>query len=408
MSSAETTILLPAATGQEAWRTGGKASQATLLDTNRVKDPEWIAVPMRSIISLPMRFPAMSADRQKAAAALELEGVGLHHVLENEVEVQSYDDGHKDQRAWTAVLAGSVPQAEELGIDSRFAPSVAFKKLRPGQITLWHEQDRLAVAIPDQTGHPLHAQALTARDTDEDAAAELRCILAALDLSGMDASVDRIVSQKRAEEPPELLLEDFSHSLKLPVSVETLVPPQPPVGKWSLVPMVVTQQRKARQQRQTMLLVSLGAVLVITAMLAAYAARLWTRERTAITESKKLENLQPTLQIIRETQERWQVLEKALLSKRYVVEMFASVADKLPAEGIRMTNFQISNGGNVTIDAEASNQALAGQLREDLNLMKCFEGMDIQVPPFGMDPAGRATFHADILNPSVEEAAPTP
>jgi hypothetical protein len=408
MSSTETTILLPAATGLEGWRTGGKAAAATPVDASRVKDPEWIAVPMRSIVSLPMRFPAMSADRQKAAAALELENVGLHQVLENEVAVQSYDDGHKDQRAWTAVLAGPVPQAAELGIDSRFAPSVAFKKLRPGQATLWEEQDRLNVAFPDQSGHTLHAQALTARDTDEDAAAEMRCIMAALDLSGMDASVEQIVSQRVADAPPPLGLADFAQALNIPVSIEPLAPPQSPAGTWSLVPTVVTQQRSARQQRQTMLLFSMGTILVILAMLAAFAARLWTRERTAITESQKLESQQPTLQVIRETQERWQVLDKAILSKRYVVEMFASVADKLPAEGIRMTNFQISNGGNVTIDAEASNQALAGQLREDLNTMKCFEGMDIQVPPFGMDSQGRATFHADVLNPTTEEAAPTP
>jgi hypothetical protein len=43
-----------------------------------------------------------------------------------------------------------------------------------------------------------------------------------------------------------------------------------------------------------------------------------------------------------------------------------------------------------------------------LNTMKCFESMDIQVPPFGMDSQGRATFHADVLNPTTEEAAPTP
>jgi hypothetical protein len=410
MSATEETLLLPTAEhGVVAWRAGSRGGSAVKLPANKVKDPTWIGVPMRSVVSLPMRFPAMPAERQLAAAALELEGAGLFNVLQTDLQIETRDAGQKDQRAWTTVLTGPVPEAEELGLDSRFAPSVVFRKLRPGQATLWVEQQRLTVAIPDEQGQPLHAQALTAYQPDEDAAAELRCILAALDLAGMDPVVHEITAQQDAEHPaPTEELAGLSSVLNLPVRTEPASSPALPHHSWSLVPAPVVQQREQRKKRQQMTLMAAATLLVVLAMLAIVAARLWTRELAIASETAALNAEEPTLEVIRQAQERWQYIESAVNPQRYTVEMFASIAEKLPAEGIRLTNFQLAEGGNITLDAEASNQALAGQLREDLNGLKCFEGMTQQVPPFGLSPDGRATFHADIFLPSAEEGAPTP
>jgi hypothetical protein len=404
MSAPDQTLLLPATAGMEAWRTG-KSAQAQPTDATKVKQPQWIGVPMRSIVSLPMRFSGMSAERQREAASLELEGIGLSNLSTTDVQIQTRDAGLRDQRAWTAVLAGQVPSAEEVGIDSAFAPTVSFKKLRPSQAALWTEQERLIVAIPDEHGQPLHAQALTARDADEDAAAELRCILAAMDLAGLEPIVHQVAAQHPANQPPPLGLQAFAQALDLPVEPELLSTPHAPAERWDWTPGVVVQQRDDRRQRQNMMLMAAGSVLVILAMLATFGARLWSRDRSISSESARIAALQPQLDTIRTAQSEWGHLDRAVNPQRYAVEIFAAIAEKLPAEGIRMTNFQIQDGGAVTIDAEASNQALAGQFREDLNSLKCFEGMTKQIPPFGVDGSGRATFHADIFLPT-EEGAP--
>jgi hypothetical protein len=355
-----------------------------------------------------MRFPAMAADRQLAAAALELEGAGLHNLLQTDIQIETRDAGQRDQRAWTAVLAGAVPQADDCGIDSRYAPTVAFRKLRAGEATLWLEQGRLTVAVPDEKGQPLHAQALTAHHADEDAAAELRCIFAALELSGMEPAVQALSAQTAADQPALAGMSTVAESLHLPLQEDTLSAPSVPVGSWNLVPAAIVTQRDQRSKRQQMTFIGIASVFVVLAMLGMYAARLWTRERAIAVETVKLNAQEPTLELIRSAQDSWGHLDKAVNPRRYAVEIFASIAEKLPAEGIRLSNFQMAEGGNITLDAEASNQALAGQLREDLSGLKCFEGMTQQVPPFGLSPDGRATFHADIFLPTDEEAAPAP
>ncbi len=395
MNPSEETFVIPGAESLEAWRGGGKGA-ASRQDDSRTKNAGWFALPMRSVISVPMFFPAMAADRRESAALLELEGLGFSNLDQHDFQVNVHDPEAREQRAWTVVQTPLLPPLMlQNGIDGHYAPSVSFHTLKHHEMRVWKESGRLVMAIPDEKNQPLHAQAISAYDADEDAAAEMRCILAALDLGGLSPEVNEVVMQQ-AEVPvaPEALI-PFADAVGLPVVTEAAPPPHlPDANTWRLLPQTIVQRRHQRQQQQTMLLAGAGFVLVLLALFGAFAGRLWQRGNSLTAETARLKALEPDLQSIRDTQQRWAQLEPAVNPDRYAVEIFNQVANLLPEKGVRMEVFDIKDG-HIVIAGVASNPALAGALREDLKRVPAFAGIDWDFPSAQIEANGQARFHAD-------------
>ncbi len=404
MNPSEETFVLPGADTLEIWRGGGKGT-ATRQDEARGKNAGWYALPLRSIISVPMHFPAMAADRREAAVMLELEGLGLPNLAPQDFQVEVRDLEQREQRAWTVVQTPVIPSVmTQNGMDGRYAPSVSFHSLKQGEARLWKESGRLVMAVPDEKNEPLHAQAISAYDADEDAAAEVRCILAALDLAGMAPEVNEVVIQQEPGTVAPEALTPFADALGLPVATEAPQAPHLPGDTWRLLPQPIVQRRLQRQQQQTMMLAGAGIVLVFLALIGAFAGRLWQREHALAAETARLDALAPDLQSIRDAQQRWSVLESAVTPDQYAVEIFHQIALLLPEKGIRMEVFEIKDG-HVIIAGEASNQALAGALREDLKRVPAFSGLQWDFPTPQIEPNGNARFRADGSPPVTDVAA---
>ncbi|MDB6072856.1 MAG: hypothetical protein JWO89_496 [Verrucomicrobiaceae bacterium] len=395
MKPSEETFVLPGVTTLESWRAGGKGS-ATRLDDSKTKNAGWFALPMRSVISVPMHFPAMAPDKREAAALLELEGLGLANLDPSDFQVQVRDEELREQRAWTVVQTPVIPPAMlQGGMDGQYAPSVSFHTLKHGEARLWQESGRLVMAVPDEKNEPVHAQALSAYEADEDAAAEMRCILAALDLGGISPVVNEVVIEQAAESAahPEALT-PFADALGLPVATEPPTPPHLPAERWRMLPQTIVHRRMQRKQQQTMMLAGAGFVLVLVALLGTFALRLVSRERGLAAETARLNALEPELQSIRDAQTQWATLESAVTPDQYAVEVFHQVANLLPEKGVRLTTFDIKEG-HIIIGGEASNQALAGALREDLKRVPAFAGLQWDFPTPIMSATGQATFRAE-------------
>ena len=407
MNPSEEIFVLPGADALEIWRGGGKGTTARL-DDAKAKNAGWYALPLRSVISVPMHFPAMAPDRREAAAMLELEGLGLANLAQQDFQVQVRDADLHEQRAWTVVQTSALPAVMlQSGLDGQYAPSVSFHSLRQHEVRLWKESGRLVMAVPDDKSEPLHAQAISAYDADEDAAAEVRCILASLDLAGMSPDVtELIVEEEQTEAPPPESFVAFAEAVGLPVTTKAAQPPHLPAETWRLLPQPIVQRRLQRQQQQTMMLAGAGFALVFMALLGAYAGRLWQRERGLAAETARLKTLEPELQAIRDTQQRWSVLESAVTPDQYAVEIFHQVANLLPEKGIRMEVFDIKDG-HIIIAGEASNQALAGALREDLKRVPAFANLQWDFPTPQIEPNGQARFRADGSTP-VSDLATNP
>lgn len=138
MNASEDILVVPGPVTSETWRAQGKESSSPQ-DSSKAKSAGWVALPMRSVISVPMRFPSMAADRREAAAMLELEGLGIH-ASENDFQVETRDADAREQRAWAVVQSNHIPaQAQQATMDAKFAPSVAFRSLKPGRLDVWEE-----------------------------------------------------------------------------------------------------------------------------------------------------------------------------------------------------------------------------------------------------------------------------
>ena len=406
MKPSDETFVLPGATALETWRAGGRGAAARV-DDSKARGAAWYGLPMRSVISVPMHFPAMEPDKREAAALLELEGLGMANLDESDFQVQVLDHELREQRALTLVQTPQVPSVMvQGGIDGEYAPSVAFHKLTPGTAQVWRENGRYVVAIPDDTGAPLHAQAISAYETDEDAAAELRCMFAALDLSGMAPNVNELVVENHSTLPPLLpdALAHFGSSLGLPVATEPQQDPQVPSAPWRIVPQVIVQKRIQRKQQQSMMMVAAGVVVVLMALLGTFALRLVSRERGIAAETARLNAVEPELQAIREAQQKWAGLESAVTPDQYAVEIFHQVANLLPEKGVRLTTFDIKEG-HIIIGGEASNQALAGALREDLKRVPAFANLQWDFPTPVINANGTATFRTEGVPPQPDVAS---
>ena len=109
-----------------------------MLDASgKLKKADWIGIPAKALVSIPMRFHGIDAGRRESAAQLELEGAGLGaesqqpHLFETRV----HDEEARDQRAWTCVQAAPLPKdVIDAGLDSQYAPVGLFSKTeaRPG------------------------------------------------------------------------------------------------------------------------------------------------------------------------------------------------------------------------------------------------------------------------------------
>lgn len=404
MNASEDILIVPGAQGPEVWRAQGKDG-ATPLDSQKGRGAGWVALPMRSIVSVPMRFPAMADDRREAAAMLELEGFGAS-PSSSDFQVEIRDSGQREQRAWTVLQSSQLPaQAQQANLDAKFAPSVAFRTLKRGELQLWHEAGHLAVAVPDESGKPLHSQALTAIEPDEDAAAEIRCMLAALDLIGVTPEVENVIVQTPAnvQAMPESLM-PFAAATGLHAAVEADKPPHLPREAWRLVPPPVVQKRVARRQQQSILLATAGCVLIIMALLGAFAGRLWSREREIKLEAARLDALQPEIAIIENARAHWKALEPAVTPDKSFMETFHQIAQLFPPEGITLQVFQVQDG-HIIVQGIAQNQGLVNGLREDLTKVPAFSGLRWDFPNQPAGPNGVTPFRADGSYPEAETTA---
>lgn len=393
-------MVLPGKTEPEAWRAQGKGGSQKQ-DSSKTRSADWVALPMRSVVSVPMRFPSMAADRRDSAALLELEGAGIS-ASESDFQVEVRDNGQREQRAWTVVQASSLaPHVNLAPLDARFAPSVSFRTLKRGEAQIWEEGGHLAIAFPDESGKVLHAQALSAHTPDEDAAAEIRCILSALDMAGLTPEINEVVIQRTDAEPLPASLEAFATHLGLPVRLEAQRPPHAPEEAWRLVPPAIMQKRMDRRQQHTLMMAGAGFVLVLLALLGSYAGRLWSRERALKVELTRLEQLEPELKLITEAQDQWRAIDSAVTPDKFAMEIFHQVSLLLPPEGIRLQNFELRDG-HIILQGEASNQGLANGLREDLQRVQAFSGLSWDFPNQLADASGRLPFRAEGSPPSTE------
>jgi hypothetical protein len=395
MKSSDELMLVPHEEGFRAWRVRGK-SVVQAADSRSRSGADWIALPARNVVSIPMRFQGVDSGRREAAAQLELEAAGFSQEAADvhNFEILSLGSDDRDQRTAAFVqMAGLPPAVIEDGKDAKFAPSVAFRKLNPGEVLIWREGENLVLAVPHESGRAMHCQALAAHALDADAAAEIRCVLAALELVGVLPNLQSVCISA-ASEAEETVPVSFENALDLPVTVRRETPPIVPDDPARLVPPSVVKLRQERAQRRSMILAGLAFVMVLMAALAAFGARVALKEREIVQQERDLNAREPELNAIREARDAWADLRTAISPDVYPVEVFYQLVLLLPEENIRLVRFEAREDG-IVIEGEASSINHAIEFRERLKASPFFSRWEWPFPPPISLPDGRATFRAE-------------
>jgi len=406
MKSTDELLLIPHEEGFRAWRSKGGQMQPGDVETKSWRGAEWVALPARSIVSVPMRFQGVEGARRDSAAQLELEAAGFSNETADTNNFEIVETGGKEERdqpisaiIQVSNLPASVLEASD---DARFVPSVAFHQLQQGEALLWYEAGGLVIAIPNDHGAPLHCQALAARALDTDAAAEIRCILAALELAGVSANLHTLCISS-TQEDEDIVPVSFENGLDLQVVIRRAGPPVMPNHASRLVPAPVVQLRHERQQRRMVMMGVAAFTFVLIAALGAFAVRVMMRERQLVAEDRRLIELEPQLAAIRDAKASWEDLRPALSPDQYPVESIYQLVLLLPPEGIRVTRFELKLDG-IVLDGEASSLGHGIEFRDKLVASPAFKRWLWEFPQPTSLPDGRATFRAEARPLGGEEA----
>lgn len=396
MKSTPDLLLVPGQSGPETWSVRG--SEPAVQESGAKGNPSWVALPTTHTISIPVRVLATDPNQRTAAIHLELEAAGIspEDVSAHRLHILPLDATGRDPTAAVFLSDGSQPDQADLSrtLDSAYAPAACFHPLRAGTLSIWQEQNHWIVGIPHENGHLLHAQALCSRELDADAASEIGCILASLELTDVLPRLEKIEIEHTLPTSPASA--EFASLVALPLSFTTPRAPQSPRNTFHLLPDAVVEGRENRS-RQRMLFMSVSAiVLVLFAALSAFGARLYMREQAVLAERTVLDEQAPEVEAVRAAQQQFTTLDPTLNREGYIVEMFYQLVNLLPPEGIRITRFEVRSD-SLIIDGEASSPQHAIDFRGQLTGSDYFKewGFD---QGFSQNPSmqdGRATFRAE-------------
>jgi hypothetical protein len=417
MKNSDDLMLIPHEEGFRAWRLrGGSVAKAEPESRSR-RGTAWIALPTRSLVTVPFRFQGVEAGRREAMAQLELEaaGFGQETAETSNFDLWNLGTDERDQRSISFIQVAPLPaDILEEGSHAKFAPSVAFQQLQPGEALIWREAGTLVLAIPHESGEPLHCQALAARVLDADAAAEIRCILASLELGGLSPDIQKLAivstavtsSLAEGEEPlppiQDILTESFTDELDIPVTLREERAPSLPGHDSRLIPAPVVRERLDRQQRRMIMMGALAFAFVMVAALGAFAARVALRQHSVEQELARLDSLEPELATIRDAQAAWDDMRYAISPELYPVEALHQLVSLLPPKNIRITRFEVREDGMV-VDGVASSLGHGIDFREKLISHEAFQRWTWDFPqPINLND-GTATFRAEARQPAMDE-----
>lgn len=398
-------MLVPGPAGPEAWRARGP--QPATQEPLGKGAPAWVALPTARMLSIPVRLHTQDPAQRDASIQLELEAAGIppDDISPHRFDVLPLDSSGRDSAASVFLSDGTQPEDADLGrtLDSAYAPAACFHPLQPGTLSIWREQDHWIVGIPHENGRLLHAQALCARELDADAASELACILASLELADVLPRLEKIeVEQPDSATPPHPA---FTLQAGLPVSLAAPRAPRLPQTPSRMLPDAVVHGREDRRRQRALLLSVAAVVLVMGAALSAFAARLYLREQTVIAARAELDVKAPELQSVREAQQQFNALDPTIDRDHFIIEMFYQMVNLLPPEGIRVTRFEV-RADSLIIDGEASSLQHAIDFRGELEGSEYFRdwgfGQGWTQNPSNQN--GTATFRAEGRLSSPEDA----
>jgi len=217
---------------------------------------------------------------------------------------------------------------------------------------------------------------------------EIRCVLLHLEMQRLSGTLLGVVLWGDFSDQE---MEQLQEALELRVSREEFPAPTYPATPSQLLPAEVEllHAKRARRRRiQRLLLAGAAVYLAAIAALVGYIA--WQKFQVSQLR-KQLATELPTVQAIQATADEWRKVEWAVDPKLYPVEILHQVAGLIPAQGMRLTAFEMVKG-KLSIRGEASAAAAVFKLAEDIKSSPSLKLFQWQMRSPSLRPDGRAEF----------------
>ena len=362
LTKGQRALLLPGPTGAEPWQLwvlGGKSSAelvqicVTPLE-NRLKKTTMLALPVSQVFCLPLWLNETDPKQFAGMIPLQLELRGLQPrgtepaVFDWTIVVQ---EGGR-----TLVMVGVLPAnlAPEIHAEAYDAFDLSARCLSfpDNALTIWQEQDRLAVAIT-RGSHLVYYQALAEGRITPRVVQDLSCARATLAMQDIITPLQKVMLWTDISPEETATLQG---ALALSVEQGECPPPKAPSQPWKLTPAIVGEVRRNRSARRWQRRILLICVVVYLAIVAALVARY-------VSTSLKVEDLRKwqaanadAVDQVHNGRAAWKDLAPVVDTKNYPLELLLEAAQSIPLDQLHLTSFQADNT-HVLIKGEAKNVA---------------------------------------------------
>jgi len=355
-------LLLPGPTGAEPWglwALGGKAT-AQLVQTcqtpldNRLRKNTTLALPVSQVFCLPLWLNEVDPKQFAGMIPLQLELRGLQ-PRGNGPAVFDWSTVTQEGTR-TLVMVGVLPAtlAPEIHAEAyeTFDLSARYLPFRENTVTLWREQDRLAIAIT--TGPNLvYFQSLAEGQITPRIVQDLSCARTTLAMQGIVAPLQKMMlwTEISAEEHAAL-----QGAFPLPIEQEECPRPVPPRQAWKLTPSIVGEAKRARAARQWQRRAVLVFLLIYLMAVAWFVTQMVMTSMKVDDLRKWQSDHEQAVASVHDGRSAWKQLAPVVDTKNYPLELLLQASHSIPADQLHLTLFEAGNN-KLLIKGEAKNVA---------------------------------------------------
>jgi hypothetical protein len=380
-------------TPEEDWELWAFSNTKRAQFVRRIDKPA--NAPGETIVGLPVRQTLTSAswvatgDRAVVPeiVELQLEQQGLIQRNGKKADIRVLETQTDKSLALATLLLPDLDP--DLAFESaiQFEPAGFALPLPQDRLCLWREQGRVVAAVT-RGRNAIHLQILGESEFGPELIHELRCILLHLETQRIsDSLLGAVLWGDFSDE--ELAV--IQKGLELRATRESFPVPTLPATPCKLLPdeVGVLHARRRRRRRVQRLLMGVAAIY-LAALLALGGYIAW--QKFQISELRKRLAVElPTVQAIQGTADEWKKVAWAVDPQLYPVEILHQVAGLIPAQGLRLTAFEIVKG-KLSIRGEASGAAAAFKFAEDIKANPGLQVFQWQMRSPSLRPDGRAEF----------------
>lgn len=349
--------------------------------------PAVFAIPAHQSSSVPVWVSSTDPEVIEQVLEVELERLGVPVPEAPGTHLAWKIVGSADARR--LVRAVVVPRgldesgAKEKADWAAFLPAPLMLPPRPRAIVLWQELGRWVVGF-SREGQWVHFQSLGRRKPDAALLNDIRCLYLELDGRKMADHVDALVLWKSAGNEP--VPDDFGDKIDKVLGLDFRVvekpAPDPKLAEgFQFEPGEIAEAREKRERSRKAVRAAVLVAAVYGILISVGIFDLFRRQGENAELRQQVAQLEPEASVIRDAKARWDDLETALSIDRYPVELFYQVARLFPEEGLRMTQFEITNSGQIVVRGEASSVPVAIRFKADLEGNPDLRDYEWEIPP---------------------------